>query len=109
MGLAHVYQKLGRKADALDQLNLVVQLFPDSAEAYAGRAAFETEQQQYDVALYDWDEAIRLHPSEAGYHVSKADVYLRQGRRKEARAALDAAVASGVPRASLLDWYARCK
>ena len=61
MGLAHVYQKLGRKADALDQLNLVVQLFPDSAEAYAGRAAFETEQQQYDVALYDWDEAIRLH------------------------------------------------
>ena len=109
LGLAHILQKLGRKADTIDQFNRCVQLFPDSAEAYAGRAAFETEQQQYDVALYDWDEAIRLHPSEAGYHVSKADVYLRQGRRKEARAALDAAVASGVPRASLLDWYARCK
>ena len=109
LGLAHVYQKMGRKGDAMDQLNHVVQLFPDSAEAYAARAAYETEQEQYAVALYDWDEAIRLQPSEAGYYVSKADVWLRQNRRKEARAVLDDAVAHGIPRASLLDWYAKCR
>lgn len=109
MGLAHVYQKMGRKGDAMDQLNHVVQLFPDSAEAYAGRAAFETDQQQYDVALYDWAEAIRLNPSEAGYYVSKADVYLRQGRRKEARSVLDDAVSHGIHRGALQEWYARCK
>ena len=59
LGRAHVLQKMGRKADILDELNLMVQQFPDSAMAYAARAAYETEQKDYDVALYDWDEALR--------------------------------------------------
>ena len=58
LGLAHTLQKLGRKADTLDELNRTVQLFPDSADAYAARAAYETELKQYDVAVFDWDEAI---------------------------------------------------
>ena len=48
LGLAHTLQKLGRKADTMDELNRIVQLFPDSADAYAARAAYETEQKQYD-------------------------------------------------------------
>ena len=48
MGLAHVLQKMGRKTDTIDELNRMVQMFPDSADAYAARAAFETEQKQYD-------------------------------------------------------------
>ena len=59
LGLAHVLQLLGRKADATDELNRCVLLFPDSADAYAARAAHETQLQQYDAALYDWDEALR--------------------------------------------------
>ena len=53
MGLAHVLQKMGRKSDTLDELNRIVQMFPDSADAYAARAVYETELKQYDVALYD--------------------------------------------------------
>ena len=109
LGLAHTLQKLGRKADTVDQLNRCVQLFPDSASAYAARAAYETEQQLYDVALYDWDEAIRLQPENVDFAVSKVDVLLRQQRFLDARLVLDALVRQGMPRAALKEWYDRCR
>ena len=98
LGLAHVLQKMERKTDTMDELNRIVLLFPDSAQAYAARAAYETELRQYDVALYDWDEAIKRHPSDVSLAVSKVDVLLRMERRKEAREVLDALVAKGTPR-----------
>ena len=86
-----------------------VQMFPDSTDAYAARAAFETQQAQYDAALYDWDEALRLAPKNAELTASKVDVLLRLGRKKEAREALDQAVKQGTPRAALREWYDKCK
>lgn len=109
LGLAHVLQKMGRKTDILDELNLMVQLFPDSAMAYAARAAYETEQKDYDVALYDWDEALRRQPEQAEYAVSKADILIALGRKKEARETLDKAVSHGASRGALKDWYDKCR
>ena len=109
LGLAHVLQLLGRKTDAADELNRAVQMFPDSTDAYAARAAFETQQEQSDAALYDWDEALRLAPKNAELTASKVDVLLRLGRKKEAREALDQAVKQGTPRAALREWYEKCK
>ena len=109
LGLAHTLQKLGRRTDAVDELNRIVLMFPDSADAYAARATYEAEQKQYDVALYDWDEAISRHPGKVEYVVSKVDILLRQDRRKEARDALDALVGQGTPRGVLKEWYDRCK
>ena len=62
-----------------------------------------------DAALYDWDEAIRLQPANVDFVVSKVDILLRQGRRKEAREALDAVTHHGVVRGMLKEWYDRCK
>ena len=109
LGRAHVLQKMGRKAETFDELNLIVQQFPDSANAYAARAAYETEQQLYDVALYDWDEALRRHPENVEYAVSKADILLGLDRKKEAKETLDAVVLQGTPRGALKEWYDRCK
>ena len=109
LGLAHTLQKMGRKNDTFDQLNRCVQLFPDSADAYAARAAYETEQQLYDVVIFDWDEAFRLKPKKVEFAVSKIDVLLRQGRILDARLALDALVRQGTPRAALKEWYDRCR
>lgn len=109
LGLAHVLQKMGRKSDTMDELNHIVQMFPDSADAYAARAAFETEQQQYEVALFDWGEAIRLKPANAGFTVSKVDLLLLLGRKREAREALDALVSHGTPRGVLKEWYDRIR
>lgn len=109
LGLARVLQLLNRRADAVDELNRCVQMFPDSADAYAARAAYETQLKQYDAALYDWDEALRLRPNDASLTVSKVDVLLILGRIREAREALDKAVKQGTTRAALREWYDKCK
>lgn len=109
LGLAHVLQLQNRRADAVDELNRCVQMFPDSADAYAARAAYETQLEQYDAAIYDWDEAIRLRPNDASLTVSKVDILLNLGRIREAREALDKAVKQGTTRAALREWYDKCK
>ena len=109
LGLAHVLQKMGRKTDTVDELNRLVQMFPDSADAYAARAAYETELKQYDIALYDWDEAIRRKPLQSGYVVSKADILISQYRMDEARAELNAAIKRGIPRYALKEWLDKCR
>ena len=109
LGLAHTLQKLGRKTETMDELNRMVQLFPDSADAYAARAAYETEQKQYEVAVFDWDEAISRRPESFALVVSKVDVLIRQGKRKEALEALDAQVKKGTPKGMLREWYDQCK
>ena len=109
LGLAHVLQKMGRRQDTTDELNRIVQMFPDSADAYAARAAYETEQQQYEVALFDWEEAARRCPENVDYTISMVDVMLRLGRQKEAHEALDGLVARGTPRGLLKEWYDKCR
>lgn len=109
LGLAHVLQKMGRRQDTTDELNRIVQMFPDSADAYAARAAYETELQQYEVAVYDWGEAIRRRPDNVDFVISKVDVLLCLGRRGEAKECLDKLVRQGTPRGSLKDWYDRTK
>ena len=109
LGRAHILQLLNRRTDAADELNRCVQMFPDSADAYSARAAFETELRQYDAAIYDWDEALRLRPQDASLTASKADALLRQGNKQKARQALDMGVKRGIPRAALKEWYDKCK
>lgn len=109
LGLAHVYTLLNRSTDAMDQLNRLVELYPDSAVVYVARAGIETGSKAYDAALYDWDEALRLSPGNTDYMISKADLLLLMGRRQEARAMLDAAVDKGVPRGTLREWFERCR
>ena len=109
LGLAHVLQLLNRRADAVDELNRCVQMFPDSADAYAARAAYETQLEQYDVALFDWDEALRLRPNDASLTVSKVDILLNLGRIREAREALNEALKQGTHRAELKEWFDKCK
>ena len=109
LGLAHVLQKLGRKTETTDELNRLIQMFPDSADAYAARAAYETEMKQYDIALYDWDEAIRRKPLKSGFVVSKADILIRLYRMDEARKEFNSAIKRGIPRYALKEWLDKCK
>ena len=109
LGLAHTLQKMGKKTDAFDELNRIVQLFPDSADAYAARAAYEADLKQYEAAVYDWDEALRLQPENVEYAISKVDALIRLGRRQEVREQLDAIVRRGTPRGALKQWYYQLK
>jgi tetratricopeptide (TPR) repeat protein len=109
LSLAVVQQQLGRKQEALDNLNLAIQQCPDSAVAYAARANLERDMKQDDAALYDWQKAEELAPRDPTYVVSHVDLLLVLERRKEARRVLDAAVSRGIPRGMLVEWYAKCK
>ena len=109
LGLARVCELMGRKTDAADEYNRLVQMFPDSAVCYASRAAYETTLQQYDAALYDWDEAIKRNPANVDYVATKADLLLRLGRKSDARDVLEKALQRGVPRGVLKTWLDKCR
>ena len=109
LGLAVVNEKLGRWKNAMDDYNMLVEMFPDSAQAYAGRAAFERTQKMYDPSLYDWDQAMRLDPLNADYAASKADLQIFLNEKIAARETLDAAVRRGIPHAALRKWYHKSK
>lgn len=109
LSLAVVLQQLGRKQEALDELNQTIELHGDSAVAYAARANLERQMKQDDAALYDWQRAEQLAPSDPIYVVSHVDLLLVLERREEARRVLDEAVKRGIPKGMLLEWYAKCK
>ena len=77
--------------------------------AYAARASYEAELQQWEVALYDWDEAMKRDPKNVDFLVSKVDILLRLKRYDEAWALLQDAMKRGVPSSALKEWIDRCK
>lgn len=101
LGLAMTKRNLGKALETQDELNRLVEMYPDSALAYAARAGFEQEQKQYNLALYDWDEAISrsAHPTE--YLLSKYTVLWAMKRYDEARRLHDELIKSGIPRSVL--------
>lgn len=109
LSLAVVLQQTGHRQEAIDQLNQAIQLYPDSAVAYAARANVERQMKQDEAALYDWQRAEQLAPRDPTYVVSHVDLLLVLERRKEARRVLDAAVSRGIPRGMLLEWFEKCK
>ena len=108
LGLAMVKEQMGRKQDALDQLNLLVEQHPDSALAWAARANNEAAQQHHEAALYDWDQAIALKPLNADYVAAKTELLLALHRNDEAWALIEEALRRGIPRSLLKPWIDRC-
>jgi len=109
LSLAVVLQRMGRKQEALNQFCETIEQHPDSADAYAARANLERQMKQDEAALYDWQHAEKLSPRNPLYVVSHVDLLLVLERRTEARRVLDAAVARGIPKGMLLEWYEKCR
>lgn len=109
LGLAYLYDKMGKKRDAFDMYNRIVQQFPDSASAYAARAVYEQANNLAEVALYDWEQAISRNPSDTGYQISRVELLITLGRRDEAHAALDDMQKHGVAAGLLREWYQKVK
>lgn len=109
LGLALLNQKDRHFTEAMDGINILVESYPDSAVAYAARAGIEKERQMYDLAVYDFDKALAIDPDNRDYKISKIDALILAGRKEEAERCLNDMVKSGIPRASLMDLYKRCK
>ncbi len=109
LSLAYVLELMDRKTEALDQLNMLVEMHPDSATYYASRASLERDLGQLEASVYDWEQAILRDGQNADYVVSEVELLLYLERRKEARRVLDAAVQRGIPRGLLHSWYDRVR
>ena len=109
LGLAYTYIKLGRQTEAFDEMNNLVEMYPDNSVVYATRAELEKDMKLYDTALFDFDEALKREPGNKDYTVSKVEILISLNRINEAKTALDTAVSHGVPRGLLREWYAKCK
>lgn len=109
LGYALLNQKDHHYTEAMDQMNLLVSQYPDSALAYAARAGMEVERGQYELASYDYEEAILRDSTNTDYILAHADVLITLGRKEKARQQLDRLVALGIPRGSLKDYYKRLK
>ena len=109
LGLALLHQKDMHYTEAMTLANQLVELYPDSAVAFAARGGMEVERNMLELAEYDYSEAIRLDPANTDYIINRVDVRLRMGKKKEAREDLDNVVKAGIPRPALVELYARCK
>jgi len=109
LGLALLNERDNRRTEALDQINETLNNFPDSAVAWAIRAGMEKKRKMYDVAEYDYAEAVRLDPHNQDYRLSLVDVQILMGKKDAARKELDILVRQGLHKAALKDWYDKCK
>lgn len=107
LGLTLLDDKDNKKSKAMDEINMLVESFPDSATAYAARAAMERDRQMYYLAEYDYSEAILRDPANTDYILNRADILIRLDRRREARRDLELLVRLGIPRASLQEYFNR--
>lgn len=105
LGLALMNDMDNRKTEAMNQINMLVEQFPDSAIAYAARAGMEMERKQYMLAEYDYTQALIRDPQNTDYILSRVEVYVAMGKRRDARRDLDLLVSMGIPRASLEEYY----
>jgi Tfp pilus assembly protein PilF len=78
--------KAGKYAEACEQYAKAVELKPDLAQAYMGRAMVHFDLKDDDKAVADFTEAIRLNPKDAFAHYKRATAYERKGEKVKAEA-----------------------
>lgn len=109
LGLALLNNKDCRYTEAMNQINLLVTQYPDSAVAYAARGGMEMERKMLAPAEFDYSKAINLDPTNTDYRLNRAHVRLMMKRKNDAREDLDEMVRLGVSRATLVEWYKKCR
>lgn len=95
---ALILQRMGRNAEALNRLNLIVSAHPKSIDALSTRAAVLAELDRPAQARADYDALIALAPDEPAYYIERARMYVKEGEKTAARRDLDRAVKLGTPR-----------
>ena len=83
--------------------------FPDSTLAYAARANLERDHQQYDLAAFDYTEAIRRAPDNTDYLLARADIWITLRQYEKAKNDLQKLMTLGIPRMALKPFFERIK
>ena len=99
--MAMVNQKLQRYRESLEEFNRLVVDYPRDVSLLLARAELEVEMNSLELALLDLESAVKLTPNDADIYVMCGEIYLAQGRKREAYVALEKAIELGVPRSQL--------
>lgn len=105
LGLALLNQKDKRFTDALDQINRLVSQYPNNAIAYAARAGIEREQGMYGLAVFDFEEAMKLDSDNTDYKLDHVDALICNGEISAARKELSVLQKNGISQSSLRKYY----
>lgn len=109
LGLVLLDEKEGRVTRALDALNLLISDYPQDVSLLQMRANMEADQQQWELALLDMEEAIRIDDRNAESYLMKGNICLELGKKAEARSAFEKAVSLGIPRTEVQAKLDACK
>ncbi len=85
IGLAMTNDNDNRRMEAMEQMDVVVQLFPKEALPWAIRGGMHQERSQWEQAEADLTRAIELDPKNPDYYVSRATLYMDINERSLAR------------------------
>ena len=103
IGMAMVNQKLQRYRESLEEFNRLIVDYPQDVSLLKARAELEVEMNTLELALLDLESAVKLAPNDAEIYEMCGDIYLAQGRNREAYRAFEKAIELGVPRPELQD------
>lgn len=103
IGIAMVNQKMLRYRDSLEEFNRLIVDYPKDASLLKARAELEVDMSSLEMALLDLESAAKLTPDDADIYVMCGEIYLAQGRKREAYRAFEKAIELGVPRPLLQD------
>lgn len=70
-----------RPVEAMEQMDVIVQLFPRDPLPWAIRGGMHQQRHQWEQALADLTQAIELDPDNPDYYVSRATLYLAINKR----------------------------
>ncbi|MBO5079630.1 MAG: tetratricopeptide repeat protein, partial [Bacteroidaceae bacterium] len=101
IGMAMVNQKMQRYREALEEFNRLIVDYPKDVSLLKARAELEVDMNTLDLALLDLENAVRMAPNDAELYVMCGEIYLAQGRKREAYVAFEKAVELGIPRPQL--------
>ncbi|MBZ0302320.1 MAG: tetratricopeptide repeat protein [Anaerolineae bacterium] len=89
---ATLYLKQNDLTDALDDLNVSIDAYPDGVDSLGLRAQLLTYTNRYPDALTDLNHLIELQPSEARHYLDRGFIHTQLGQSDEALADYDRAV-----------------
>lgn len=99
--LALMNHKDKHYTEAYDQINNLIEMYPDSIDSYIARANMEKDRRMIDTAIYDWGVVIEKQPENPQHYITRAELYIELEKKDEARRDLDMAVTLGIPKNSL--------
>ena len=109
LGLALLNEKDKHKTEAMDQINSLIEQYPDSAEAYAARGGIEKGRNMLDLAEFDYSKAIEKDPTITDYWVNRMELRILLYRKKDAMADYQELVKMGIHPGALKPFFDRIK